>query len=175
MARSKSRNVAAISPAAAHPRSKPPGGKRRGVAEVKTRTELVEQFMSYGAPRAAIRAALERNGLPMPERTLDEYMRRVREQWAREDDDQRPTRRARQLLRLYAQVRVLTEAKRHRDVLERERLIAQIEGNLAPLKVESTVRRRGWDDLSEADLEYIRKNDGKLPPGVTAEELDRPN
>jgi hypothetical protein len=35
--------------------------------------------------------------------------------------------------------------------------------------------RRGWDTLTDEEIEYIVINKGKLPPGRTLEELDKTN
>lgn len=149
---------------------KPPGGPRRSGSEVANIQNQVETLMLYGVSGPEILKALAKAGVELSERTLDDYCRRVREGWTREAAAARTTARERQLNRLYAQVRELQLAKDHDEVHKREKLIARIEGNLAPVTVE-VVEKSTWEDLTPEQLKYISDNGGKLPPGVTAEQL----
>lgn len=163
----------------------PPGGKRRGHADVELLQQRIANLMVVGTPKAGILAALAAGvpaskdspgvpGIAMPPRTLDDYMHRVRAAWDEEGKQEAPTRRARQLRRLYGHIRTMIQRGRYNDLANMERLIAQVEGNLAPMKVETGPPKRGWDDLTDDELEAFRQT-GKLPDGVSAEDLDKLN
>lgn len=164
---------------------KPPGGKRRSLADVDQLTREIGNLMVLGVNKAGILAALAKGepatkdkpavpGIEMPPRTLDDYMARVRASWDEEAKSEAPTRKARQMRRLNGHLRTMLARGRFNDVVNLERLIAQIEGNLAPMKVETGPPKRGWDDLTDEELEQFRLT-GKLPEGVTAEDLDKLN
>ncbi len=180
MARRRPSRIAASSAAQENrAKGKPPGGKRRSLADVELLQREIANHMALGTPKAGILAALaadskDRPGIEMPPRTLDDYMARVRAQWDEETKAEAPTRRARQLRRLYGHVRTMLNRGRLNDLANMERLIAQIEGNLAPIKVEETKPSRGWDSLSDDELEAFRQT-GKLPEGMTAEDLEKLN
>jgi hypothetical protein len=132
--------------------------------------DIVEKAMTYGVGRTELlRLMLQEHKLP--ERTTEEYMARVRAMWKSETEDERPERKARQLRRLYRQLMELQDRREYAEVAKRERLIAEIEGNLAPEEIE-IVRRVGWQDMSPEQVKFIIENRGKkLPPGVTYEAL----
>lgn len=157
------------------PAARPPGGKRRSIADVDLLTREIGNLMVLGTPKAQILAALlKEHGLDMPPRTLDDYMARVRANWDAEMREELPTRKARQTRRLMGHIRTALARGKLGDVAQLERLVAQIEGNLAPMKIETGPPKRGWDDLTDEELESFRTT-GKLPEGVTAEDLDKPN
>lgn len=156
-------------------KGKPPGGKRPTEAEKQKRFEAVRAAMVSGYGKAEILAALEGAGLgAMPERTLDDYMKRVRDSWQVEFAAAWATRRERALRRNYGHIAAAREAKDWPAVAAFERLVAQMEGTLAPIQIEA-VKRRGWDTLTEDEIAYMREHEGRLPPGRTLEELDRAN
>lgn len=166
-------------------KSQPPGGKRRNAADVELLQQRIGNLMLMGVQKAGILAALAtpelddkkkviREGIVMPPRTLDDYMRRVREAWEEEGKEESPTRRQRQLRRLQGHIRTMVARGKYDALANMERLVAQIEGNLAPVKIETGPPKRGWDSLSDDELEAFRTT-GKLPAGVSAEDLDKPN
>lgn len=150
-------------------KKKPPGGRRRPDVQVMDIQAKVELLLLYGATGAEIKSALRQNGAEVSERSIDDYSRRIRDVWVAEEASARTTARQRQLARLYRQVRTLQTENKHDEVHKREKLIAKIEGNLAPVQVE--VKKSSWDDLTPEQLDFMAKNGGKLPPGVTAEQL----
>lgn len=157
-------------------RPKPPGGKRRSAHLTELQNEIIRDQMLVGATKREIHAALDKGteksgSLTLPDRTLDFRMAKVREEWELEGQQEWATRRARQLRRLYASIRWLLGKEKVKDVAPLERLVAQIEGNLAPIEI-TAVPRKGWDDLDAETLKQIKET-GRLPPGITAEELDR--
>lgn len=153
------------------PRPKPPGGKRRSAHLTELQDDVIRDEMLVGAVKREIHAALDKKGLTLPDRTLDFRMAKVREEWELEGQQEWSTRRARQLRRLYASIRYLLGKEKVKDVAPLERLVAQIEGNLAPIEI-NTVPKKGWDDLDAETLKQIKET-GRLPPGITAEDLDR--
>jgi hypothetical protein len=152
-------------------RSKPPGGKRRSAHLTELQNEIIRDEMLVGAVKREIHAALDKKGMTLPDRTLDFRMAKIREEWELEGQQEWPTRRARQLRRLYASIRYLLGKEKVKDVAPLERLVAQIEGNLAPIEI-TAVPKKGWDDLDADTLKQIKET-GRLPAGITAEELDR--
>ena len=71
---------------------KPPHGTRLAKAEVEQRLAVVEEMMAEGACRAEI-AATMRARFGTAGRTVNDYMRRVRERWEIEEAEVRPCRR----------------------------------------------------------------------------------
>lgn len=151
--------------------SPPPGGKRRPEHEIEARMKIIRNAMALGASKDEIHAALDKEGMTLPQRTLDQYMHNVRAEWDAQVKEEWPTRRARQLRRLHGQVQYLMSKGRVKDVAPIERLIAQIEGNLAPIVIDDS-RRQGWDDLSDEQIAFVKEH-GLPPPGVSAEDLDQ--
>lgn len=134
--------------------------------------------MDFGATLADLQ-----RGLPhIPRRTLEEYRIRAHKRLEQENAEERQLRRARGLRRNYKHRRALeverAKAKdaRERSLIDRsiatdEDRIAKMEGTFAPEKIE-VVTRQGWEDLTPAELESIKKT-GRLPDGRRAEDLDR--
>lgn len=104
-------------------RSAPPGGRRIGGAEVQRRLKIVEKQLARGAPRSEIIASM---GLPA--RTVDGYLRRVRESWRDDAHEGRQDLRNRSLGRLMALRSRLLEAKAWSALVALERLLTDIEG-----------------------------------------------
>lgn len=150
------------------PRQAPPGGKRRSGTDAEVMIGKIDALLLYGVPRLEVLAVMAREH-QLPSRTCDKYISIARRRWAENVAD-REEAKQRQILRLYSQLRELQLAKNHREVRHRERLLAQIEGTLAPLQLSQVVRST-WEGLTPEQLAYIRDNNGKLPPGVTAEML----
>jgi uncharacterized protein YigA (DUF484 family) len=156
-------------------KGKPPGGKRPPEALKQRRFEAIRGAMVQGYGKAEILAALIAADLgAMPERTLDDYMKRVRDSWQTEFTAAYTTLRQRSLRRNYGHLAKAVDAKHWAAVARFEEIIMTLEGTASPLKIE-TVARRGWDSLTEEEVAYMREHDGKLPPGRTLEELDRVN
>jgi hypothetical protein len=104
-------------------RPAPPGGRRIGGAEVERRVKVVEEHLARGAPRSEIIAA---TGLPP--RTVDGYLRRVRESWRDDALEGRQDLRCRSLDRLMALRERLLRAQAWSPLVALERLIADVEG-----------------------------------------------
>lgn len=104
-------------------RSAPPGGRRVGGAEVERRLKIVEEQLARGAPRAEIIASM---GLPA--RTVDGYLRRVRDSWQADARSDRQDLRSRSLGRLMGLRERLLHARAWAPLVALERLIADVEG-----------------------------------------------
>ena len=169
---------------------KPPGGKRRSDAEIEAFVSEIEALLDYGVGRSQILKQFPQ----LPSRTVDEYMRQANDRIAEEHAEQRAKRRERALRRAYARLRQLIQDRdaflggdQARKIEANPRLvpaiehaisrveihIAKLEGTFAPEQLE-IIKRQGWEDLSDAQLETVRKT-GRLPGGVTAEDLERRN
>jgi hypothetical protein len=129
--------------------------------------------MLYGAGRAAIIRVLEKDHIPA--RTVDDYVKRVRDRWLAESQAERPITRARQLRRLYRDLQRLGAENRHRHLLGFEKLIAELEGNgMSPNEVEPKQPSgscQSWHRLTTEQIRYIAENMGQLPPGVSPDDL----
>ncbi len=108
-------------------RPAPPGGRRVGGAEVERRLKIVEEQLARGAPRSEIIAS---TGLPA--RTVDGYLRRVRESWRDDAQEGRQDLRGRSLSRLMALRERLLRAQAWSPLVALERLIADVEGVRGP-------------------------------------------
>lgn len=155
-------------------RPRPPGGKRRSAADTEVMIGKINALLLHAVPRHDVIAVMKREHR-LPERTCDKYIGICRKRWADNVAD-RETAKQRQINRLYAQMRALEleqnpKVRKHIEIFRRERLLAQIEGTLAPLQL--TVQQEEWENLTPEQTRYIIENDGKLPPGVTAEMLFR--
>jgi hypothetical protein len=144
MSRTHLLQVAASRPA-------PPGGRRIGGAEVERRLKIVEEHLARGAPRSEIIAAV---GLPA--RTVDGYLKRVRDSWRDDAHEGRQDLRSRSLSRLMTLHARLLEARAWSALVALERLITDIEG----------VRGGSSGSPSSATLEP-----GMAAPALSAETL----
>lgn len=133
--------------------------------------KIIRSSMALAASKDEIMAALAKESMPLPQRTLDKYMHDVRAEWEEQVREEWETRRPRQLRRLQGQIQYLMARGKVKDVAPLERLVAQIEGNLAPIVIEDN-RGKGWDELTDEEIAYIKKH-GLPPPGVSTEDLDR--
>jgi len=148
------------------------------VEKILAEVEQVMDLMDFGASLADLQ-----RGLPhIPRRTLEEYRIRAHKRLEQENAEQRNLRRAHARRRNYKHRRSLEmERDKAKDAKERslidraiatdEVILAKLEGTFAPEKIE-VVTRQGWEDLTPAELESIRKT-GRLPDGRRAEDLDR--
>lgn|GEM_PF-3297977 len=146
--------------------------------KILAEVEQVMDLMDFGASLADLQ-----RGLPhIPRRTLEEYRIRAHKRLEQENAEQRNLRRAHARRRNYKHRRSLEmERDKAKDAKERslidraiatdEVILAKLEGTFAPEKIE-VVTRQGWEDLTPAELESIRKT-GRLPDGRRAEDLDR--
>lgn len=148
--------------------SPPPGGRRRPQVDIDNLVNRIDALLQYAVPRSQVIELMLKEHELSP-RTCDKYIGIVRARWAESATD-RETAKQRQILRLYAQLRDLQAHGDHREVRHRENLLAKIEGTLAPLQLSAVVRST-WDELTPEQTAYIIANNGKLPPGLTAEML----
>lgn len=133
-------------------RPRPPGGRRVADAEVQRRLRIVEEQLGRGTPRAEIIASM---GLPA--RTVDGYLRRVRDSWREGADEGRQDLRSRSLGRLMGLRERLLRARAWAPLVALERLIADVEGV-----------RNGSDEGPQAGAAL---GPSMAPPAMTAEGL----
>lgn len=106
---------------------KPPGGRRVSSAESFRRLRFIEDLMLDGVSRAQI--LLEANSkFGIADRTVDDYIRKVRDSWIEDAESNRDTRRAETRRRLLATRREMVAARAWNPVLGVERLLADVDG-----------------------------------------------
>lgn len=86
--------------------------------------DQVETLMLYEVTRLEISKTTK-----LPPRTVDDYMRRVRERWAAESEPTRVESKKLQVRRIMRQIQDLSAIKKYDEVEKRERLIARIKGH----------------------------------------------
>lgn len=105
--------------------------------------DAVEHLLNHHTTRHGISVGLAAEfgrpkHTPIPIGTVDDYIAKVNARWAEEAALTRAETRKRQLRRLYRRLSALKGAGNYREAAELEKLIAKIEGNLAPIKVEAS-------------------------------------
>lgn len=123
--------------ASARSRKGGPGGKRITDAELLYRLRVVEQALIDGKRGGEILDVLKNeHSRDVPYSTVASYMQRVRDKWEQEDAMLRPLWRERQLRKLHDVAATLEGKSEWGNWVKVQRLIADLEGNLAPVKVE---------------------------------------
>jgi hypothetical protein len=157
------------------------GGSRKGRDQwtVEDTTDKVEYLMLLGIGAQGIHAGLkkeaqEKGQKPMPIRTVEDYIRRVKERWRKEKTNRHLDARDEQIKRLSKYLVELRATPhiapaRHADILATERLLADLHGNLAPIKIE-TPDRHSSEELTKEQVDFILEH-GYPPPGVNLEKL----
>lgn len=128
-------------PASRNVATQVPHGKSRTAAEVIQLVDATEEGLLMRMSRESLSRALMKVAKvdePLPLRTVDDYIKRVHQRWEEEAIISRPKLKARQGRRLYVALRALVGRRDLRGAVEYEKLIAKIEGNLAPVKVEAS-------------------------------------
>ena len=121
--------------------AKPPGGEKRTEAEVQRLLDATEHAMLYRMGRVAIGGVLQKvlgSDQPFPLRTVDDYMRRVRERWEAESKETRGEVKALAVRRIYKTMQALVGSKDYRTLLGWDQHLARVQGTLAPLAIEAT-------------------------------------
>ncbi len=140
------------------------GGRRTDIAELQLRLRVVEGLMLRGFMGREVQESLRtiyHKDIPWP--TVAKYIRHVAKLWEEEDALARPYRRQRQLRQLYmaADDMLQHDPPMYREWLETQRLIARIEGNEAPQRIELD-RADRFDGWSVEELEHYA-NTGETP------------
>ena len=109
----------------------PPGGRRVGVAEVTRRLDAVAELLAAGHPRRAIVAEC-RGRFGLSPRAVDDYLARVRDQWATDREAARPTEQEETIARLMRLARTLEARGAWGPLVACERLLADVRGVRVP-------------------------------------------
>lgn len=153
-------------------RRKPPKGKGATLsdADLLLRLRIVEQALIDGKRGGQVleelNAALSLN---VPYSTCADYMRRVRDKWELEDSMLRPIWRERQMRKVHEIAKEIEKDRAWGHWISAQRLIADLEGNLAPVKVDVTHRDQ-FEDWELDELKRYVKSEGKEIPERFAKE-----
>lgn len=148
------------------PKKKRIGGDRISQAELLYRLRIVEQALIDGMRGGQVMEHLNSivgQKKPIPYTTVSHYMGRVKDKWEAEDKMLRPIWRERQLRKLHDVAHKLETQAAWAHWIAVQKLIADLEGNLAPVKVEHSHRDEfeGW--TLEELREYIASDGKRIP------------
>lgn len=126
-----------------------------------------------GASTEEIVEALKKSGVVMPKRTVELYLKRIREKRERDPAFTKDVIRLKdiQAARVEMFMREAFAQGKFGSIPQFEMIWARIKGTFEPIKVE-TIQRRGWESLTDEEIAFMKANPGKLPPGRTLEELE---
>jgi hypothetical protein len=152
-------------------RGNPTGGRKKKTGggpaisdvELLFRLRIVERALIDGQRGAQVVEALAREGRDVPYSTVSQYQRRVRDKWAAEDDQLRPIWRERQMRKLHDIAAKLERQQAWGHWVNVQRLIADVEGNNAPTKVEVTQREQ-FDGWTPKELRAFIASEGETVP-----------
>lgn len=118
----------------------PPTGPRPPLPPVERRKMLrmLTVLMARGLSNVDQNRILKKR-FGLGSKAVERHRRRIYEQWAAEDDERRPYLKARQLARLHRGLDKAYRTGQWTAISALERLIAQIEGNLDPVKLQVNV------------------------------------
>ena len=128
------------------------GGPATPDCELLFRMRIVEKCLLDGMRGGEIIEALQAEGRTVPVSTVNHYIVRIRDKWNQEDSLLRPIRRERQTRKLHDVARKLEDAQAWGHWVAVQKLIADLEGNLAPVKVEHSQA----DPFEEWSLDELR-------------------
>lgn len=146
-------------------RVKPPGsgGKSLTDAELLFRLRIVEACLLDGKRGGEVIEALKEAGRTVPLSTVNHYIVRIRDKWEQEDSLVRPIRRERQTRKLHDVARKLEALGAWGHWIAVQKLIADLEGNLAPVKVEHS-KADPFEDWSLDELRSYIESKGESVP-----------
>jgi hypothetical protein len=107
---------------------------------------------------------------PIPPRTVDDYIARVKKRWADEDAETRPEVKKQAIRRQFSHIRRAVQKGNLSAVARHEKLLGDIQGVFAPIKVEAT-GAAGTPLVPRGALEVVdalRKLVGDGPPAAVA-------
>lgn len=138
-------------------------------AELLYRLRVVEQAIIDGKRGAQIQEELKNHGRTVPYTTVMGYTRKVRDKWSHEDSLLRPIWRERQMRKLHDVAAILEAGGHWGHWVAVQKLIADLEGNLAPVKVEhkQVDQFEGW---TVEELERYVESGGQFRPSRVAQE-----
>jgi hypothetical protein len=145
-----------------------PGGGATSDSEQLFRLRIVEQAIIDGKRGGQILEVLKGHGRDISYSTLSMYMRRVRDKWAHEDSLLRPIWRERQMRKIHDVADRLERGGHWGHWIACQKLIADLEGNLAPVKVEHK-QVEEFDGWTVEELEAYVASKGQVRPERFAE------
>jgi hypothetical protein len=155
------------------PRRRRGGGLVPTDAELLFRLRVVEAALLDGKRSGGVMEALKDEGRVVPLSTVNGYILRIRDRWEMEDAMVRPMRRERQTRKLHDVAEKLEALGAWGHWIAVQKLIADLEGNLAPVKVEHKQVDQ-FEDWSLVELrEYIDSDGEVIPPRLVADSARR--
>ena len=152
------------------------GGKRRSVVEVERAAHRTGQLLAFGYSRHEILDALQRE-FGLAPRSGDQYLRRVRDEWKKQESETTAAARQAARVRCYGYLREARERNDLRGVLGFERHLADLEGTRQPPMAAPATPEQdfsgppaGLAALTVEELDQVIAT-GQLPPGKTAEDI----
>lgn len=107
-------------------------------AAVPLHLRLIERFLIMGKRGGQIIEAIHKeHGIMIDPGLFWDYVERIRDKWEREDRLLRPIWRERQLRKLHDVAERLEQKELWQSWIQLQKMIADIEGNYAPIKVEA--------------------------------------
>lgn len=139
------------------------GGKSTPDCELLYRLRVVEACLLDGKRGGEIIEELQAHGRTVPVSTVNHYIVRIRDKWEQEDSLVRPIRRERQTRKLHDVARKLEALGAWGHWIAVQKLIADLEGNLAPVKVEHS-KADPFEDWSLDELRSYIESKGESVP-----------
>lgn len=142
-----------------------PTGKRdrADAIELAFRMRVVEECLIVGKRGNEIVEALANTGRKIPKRTVEDYIKKCREKWLREDRLHAPATRARQLRELYRTVRLMIEDRAWSSYVAAHKLLAQLEGNF-PTEEAGPQEQGDFVNWSHTELDRYIESNGREEP-----------
>jgi hypothetical protein len=133
-------------------------------AEMLHRLRVVEQAIIDGKRGGEIVQHLEEeHKITVAYNTVKKYMARVRDKWESEDAVLRPIWRQRQLTKLHQVALKMENSKAWGPWVSCQRLIADVEGNLQPVKVQQ-MEADPFEGWTTEELRAFVRSEGKIRP-----------
>lgn len=145
-------------------RTPPPKGGLIPKAERLFRFRLVEASLRNGKRGAEIMEELHSFGRHVSWAQVSEYIADVRYKWEQEDAQLRPIWRERQLRKLHEIARQIEETKAWGHWIRLQELIAKVEGNFAPEKIDVTTHTDEFEGWTVEELKHYVESDGREIP-----------
>ena len=133
-------------------------------AERLFRFRIVEACLRDGKRGAEIVEELQAHGRKVVWSQVSEYIADVKYKWEQEDAQLRPIWRERQLRKLHEVALKLEAPKTWGHWIRLQELIAKIEGNMAPEKVDVTTRTDEFEGWTVEELRQYVETDGRQIP-----------
>lgn len=142
----------------------PTGPKNKADAvEMAFRIRIVEECLIAGKRGSEIVEALANAGRVVAKRSVEDYIRKVREKWLKEDQLHAPATRARQLRELYRTIRLMVEDRAWSPYVKAHQLLAQLEGNY-PTEETGAQEQGEFVGWSQTELDRYIESNGRDEP-----------